>query len=272
MERCGLYRCISGRNGAIRLKSQEAKRLKSIAVYYRVSTDKQDLSSQEQAIAQWLASLPPDKKPINIAVFKDEGLSGSVINRPGFQAMLHAAKAKQVDTIVCFRLDRFSRDASSAIRLILDLDDMGVGFVSVTQPILNLGHENPFRRTILAAFAEISQLEREAIVSRIKAGLQAARERGSVIGRPRHLPPDTIDKVLKHRRTGMAYNKIAKKLRISVGYVFEICKQRLSEEERNPLLTIEAPDKPIKQPEPEVEKEEAPERSAELQKMFEELL
>ena len=58
----------------------------------------------------------------------------------------------------------------------------GSHIYSVTQPVLNLGHENPFRRTMLAAFAEIAELERETIVAQVVAELEAANA-GSFLGR-----------------------------------------------------------------------------------------
>jgi DNA invertase Pin-like site-specific DNA recombinase len=135
--------------------------MKNIGIYYRVSTDKQDLASQKGTVEKWIEELPLLKKPKKILVFKDEGISGKTTNRPGLTALMDAAFKGQIDTIVVYRLDRFSRNASTAIRMILSLDDAGVAFISVTQPVLNLGHENPFRRTMLAAFAEIAEIERD---------------------------------------------------------------------------------------------------------------
>ena len=84
-----------------------------------------------------------------------------------------------------YKLDRFSRNATDAIRTLLDLDECNVAFVSVTQPVLNLGHDNPFRRTMLAAFAEIAEIERQTIVQRVKAGLEAAKQRGIKLAHPK---------------------------------------------------------------------------------------
>lgn len=199
--------------------------MKKVAIYYRVSTDKQDLASQTHAVERWLAELPEAKKPIDITVYKDEGISGSKDDRPGFQAMLQDARSKKLDTIICYRLDRFSRSASTAIRTILDLDDYGVAFVSVTQPVLNLGHENPFRRTMLAAFAEISEIERTTTISRINAGIKAAKERGVKFGRPNIYGPEKVQEVIRLSRKGMAIKPISEKTGISVGRVHQILKK-----------------------------------------------
>ena len=65
--------------------------LKNIAIYYRVSTERQDLASQRNAVEKWLSDLPEEKQPSKTMVFCDEGISGKTTNRPGFQAMLDAA-------------------------------------------------------------------------------------------------------------------------------------------------------------------------------------
>lgn len=206
-----------------------SKPMKRIAVYYRVSTDKQDFESQKYAIDQWLASLPDTKKPSSIVTFEDFGRSGKDSNRPGFKAMLAAADASEIDTIVVYRLDRFSRDANTALRSILDLDSKGVAFISVSQPVLNLGHDNPFRRTMLCAFAEISQLERETTVARIKSGLEAAKLRGSKLGRPRgsNYKDETI---VRLRAEGKSIRRVARMARVSKTTVMRVLKEAKSKE------------------------------------------
>ena len=196
--------------------------MKNVAIYYRVSTDRQDLDSQVQAVEKWMAELPEDKKPTKTSVFKDEGISGKTMKRPGFQAMLQAGYEHKIDTIICYRLDRFSRNATTAIKTLLNLDEAGVAFISVTQPVLNLGHENPFRRTMLAAFAEIAEIERETIVTRVKAGLEAAKKRGVKLGAPIKVSAETQHQAMELRRQGRTIREIAKELSLSVGKVHQL--------------------------------------------------
>jgi DNA invertase Pin-like site-specific DNA recombinase len=196
--------------------------VKKVAIYYRVSTEKQDLASQQQAVEKWMEDLPEEKRPEHIKVFKDEGISGKTVNRPGFQAMLDAANKHQIDTIIVYKLDRFSRHATTAIRYLLNLDDAGVAFISVTQPVLNLGHENPFRRTMLAAFAEIAEIERETIVARVRAGLDAAKKRGVKLGAPTKVDRTQQLTAKRMREAGDSYRKIARELKLSVGSIHKL--------------------------------------------------
>ncbi|MBF0441039.1 MAG: recombinase family protein [Oligoflexales bacterium] len=196
--------------------------MKHIAVYYRVSTDRQDLSSQKNAVEKWLNSLPPEKKPLSLREYSDEGFSGKLKNRPAYDEMLKSAYNREIDTIVVYRLDRFSRHATHAIRTLLELDEFGVAFISITQPALNLGHENPFRRTLLSAFAEIAEIERDTIVTRILSGLSAARKRGVRLGPPQKLDDDHRNTVIRLRKEGKSMREIARMLSISVGSVHKL--------------------------------------------------
>ena len=187
--------------------------MKNIAIYYRVSTERQDLHSQTEAVEAWLAK--QDKQPHKTYTFKDEGYSGSTQHRPAYRDLMKLAMSGRIDTIVVYRLDRFSRSASNAIRTLLELDDYGVAFISVTQPVLSLGHDNPFRRTMLAAFAEIAEIERDTIVARVKSGLQAARKRGVKLGRPLKGTAEVHARVRVLRQQGLSYSEIARRVKLS---------------------------------------------------------
>ena len=195
----------------------------SIAIYYRVSTDRQDARSQKEAVESWLAKQQP--APRKIHIFEDEGYSGSTQQRPAYRKLMQLALSGRIDTIVVYRLDRFSRSASNAIRTLLELDECGVGFISVTQPVLSLGHDNPFRRTMLAAFAEIAEIERETIVARVKSGLQAARKRGVKLGRPQKTTAELLHSVKTLRAQGLSYNEIARRVQLSKGMVHNMLNQ-----------------------------------------------
>lgn len=199
--------------------------MKHLAIYYRVSTDRQDLASQRSAVKAYLDQLPPERKPLTTREFKDHGQSGSNSRRKAYQEMLKGAFERRFDTILVYRLDRLSRNATEAIQVLLSLDQAGVGFVSVTQPVLNLGLDNPFRRTMLAAFSEIAEIERETIVSRVKSGLRAAKNRGVTLGRPKKLNEDYRRDVLRLREEGETFDAIAKRLGLSKGSVLTLAKK-----------------------------------------------
>lgn len=202
-----------------------------VAIYYRVSTDKQDHESQKVAVQKWLGELPRERQPKSIVEFEEDlGISGKTMQRPKFQEMLSQAFAQRLDTIVVYRLDRFSRHAATAIRLILELDEAKVAFVSVSQPVLNLGHDMPFRRTILAAFAEIAEIERETIVARVRAGIEAAKRRGVKLGAPVKADAPMRAQAATLRVEGRSYRDIAQELKVSLGTVHKLLRAEVEEE------------------------------------------
>jgi DNA invertase Pin-like site-specific DNA recombinase len=191
-----------------------------IAIYYRVSTGKQDIISQRNGVERFIKQKGYNLKTAK--VYCDEGISGSTMDRPAFQQMIQDAIHGKVNTIIVYKLDRFSRSASAAIKLLLELDEYNVGFMSATQEALNLGHQNPFRRTMLSAFAEIAEIERETIVERVKSGLAAAKQRGIKLGQPNKID-EKRDQILKLKDAGLSLRAIAKEVSLSLGAVHKAC-------------------------------------------------
>ena len=208
--------------------------LKRIAIYLRVSTDKQALLMQIEAIDKWIASLPPEARPTSRRVFQDEGKSGTRDDRPGFQAMLEACRKGEIDTVVVYRLDRFSRTTYTALRTIMELDQLGVAFIATSQPVLNLGHGMPFRLTIMAAFAEIAAIEQQAIVARIRDGLAAAKARGVKLGH-KPISLQKRQRILELWEAGFNKKEIAEDVKVSRTTVWAFLKAEGVDTVRFPL-------------------------------------
>jgi len=208
-----------------------AKEIKRVAIYYRVSTRtkvadgdgddpeavrekkyKQDYAIQSAAIKDFLIAKNIDPK--TAAVYKDRG-SGKNTRRPEFQKMLEHARHGRFDNVVVYKLDRFARRADDAINTIIALEESGVGFISVTQPALNLDTSNPLRRTILSLFAELAQIERQTIVDRVRAGLENAKKKGKVLGRPKKYDDVAILDVIREKKAGRSLRVIAKRVGMS---------------------------------------------------------
>jgi DNA invertase Pin-like site-specific DNA recombinase len=189
--------------------------MKNIAIYYRVSTEAQDIQSQKHAVEKWLA----DQSYETCEVYTDVG-SGKKDDRPQYQTMLHAAMSGEHDTIVVYKLDRFSRSAISAIQTILELWKYKIVFISVTQPAISFGDNNPFRNTLLAAFADVAELERETIVARIKDGIAAykARNGGNWTRRSKLSAQDRAD-MLTAVNNGVSRKTLVRKYQISHMYL-----------------------------------------------------
>lgn len=191
-----------------------------IGVYIRVSTDKQDTDMQEFAIAEWLAKHAPNA---DVRYFREASMSGKLDNRPQFRALCDAVATDAIDMVLVYRLDRLSRQATTALRVLLDWMQAGKSFIAVDQPIFTLTQDNPLRLTIIALFSELAQIERETIVARVKAGLRAAKARGIKLGAPRKLDERQRRAIQQDRRAGASLRQLAEKYGVNDSTISRIC-------------------------------------------------
>lgn len=129
--------------------------------YMRVSTEKQDHTMQHSAL------IAAGVKPENI--FQDT-ISGAKISREGRDACLKFLQPG--DTLMVWKLDRFSRSLKDILTKLDDFAKVGIGFVSLTQ---SLDTTTPAGRAMLQMIGIFAEFERETIRERVKAGIAAAR-------------------------------------------------------------------------------------------------
>ena len=146
--------------------------MKRVAIYLRVSTDKQGksglgLEAQREAVLTYL-----DGGRWSLVQEFVEVESGKRNDRPELVAALAACKKHKAKLIIA-KLDRLSRN----LAFIATLMDSGVEFIAVDNP-----HANKLTVHILAA---VAQHEREIIGQRTREALQAAKARGKKLGNPK---------------------------------------------------------------------------------------
>lgn len=112
-------------------------------------------------------------------IYEDEGFSGGNTDRPQFQRMLRDAKNKLFDMIICYRLDRISRNVSDFSQLIGELEKYGVSFVSVRE---QFDTTKPMGRAMMYIASVFSQLERETIAERIRDNMLQLAKTGRWLG------------------------------------------------------------------------------------------
>ena len=137
--------------------------------YARVSTQDQTLDLQTDAL----------KQAGCVQIFTDT-TSGAKSERPGLQDAMSHLRAG--DTLVVWRLDRLGRTLKHLIATIADLSDKGIGFKSLQE---NMDTTTSGGKLIFHIFGALAEFEREVIRERTNAGLQAARARGRLGGRPK---------------------------------------------------------------------------------------
>jgi DNA invertase Pin-like site-specific DNA recombinase len=137
--------------------------------YARVSTQDQTLDLQTDALKQAGCEM----------LFTDT-TSGAKSDRPGLQEAMNHLRGG--DTLVVWRLDRLGRTLKHLIATITDLSDNGIGFKSLQE---NMDTTTSGGKLIFHIFGAMAEFEREVIKERTNAGLQAARARGRLGGRPK---------------------------------------------------------------------------------------
>ncbi|MBN8829015.1 MAG: recombinase family protein [Sphingobacteriia bacterium] len=116
--------------------------------------------------------------------------SGSDINRPGLKACLKALREN--DVLVVWALDRIGRDQEDLIKIINDLNERKIGFKVLTGQGACIDTTSSHGKLVFGIFAAMAEFERARIIERTRAGLEAARARGRVGGRPKKLTDSQI--------------------------------------------------------------------------------
>jgi DNA invertase Pin-like site-specific DNA recombinase len=168
--------------------------------YARVSTRDQNLELQLDAL----------NKTGCERIFTDK-LSGAQVERPGLQEAL--SHLREADTLVVWKLDRLGRSVKGLVDLVNDLEARKVHFQSVTD---GLDTKTPHGRFFFHVMASLAQMERELILERTRAGLEAARCAGRVGGRKRRMTDGKVQAARKLLASGTPPLEVAHSLSVSV--------------------------------------------------------
>ena len=175
------------------------------ALYLRVSSDQQSTECQRPEVEQ----LCRGRGLHVVAVYEEQASAAK--HRPEYEKMLKDAKRGEFSVLVIWAIDRFGRSMTRNLADVLELDRVGVQVVSVRETWLDTG--GPVRDLLVAIFSWVAEQERARIVERTKAGMVAAKKRGSRIGRPRarldvgrlrelHVRGLTVREIAKHMGVG----------------------------------------------------------------------
>ena len=127
------------------------------------------------------------KAGVKSAHIYEDNASGRRDDRPGLEACLKALRTG--DTLVIWKLDRLGRNLRHLVNLVGDLTAREVGLKVLAGEGASIDTTTANGRLVFAIFAGLAEFERELIVERTMAGLQAARARGRHGGRPYKMTP-----------------------------------------------------------------------------------
>lgn len=160
----------------------EIKDNRKFAIYSRKSkfTGKgESIENQIELCRQYIRLHNPDVRESDILIYEDEGFSGGNTNRPKFKEMMTKIKANQIQAVVCYRLDRISRNVADFSLMYQVFDDMNVSFLSVSERYDN---STPSGRAMLSMCTVFAQMERETIAERIKDNMHELAKSGRWLG------------------------------------------------------------------------------------------
>ncbi len=155
--------------------------------YARVSTLEQSregvsLDNQEHKIKAY-AELK-DMELVEMIV--EEGKSGKTMNRPGLQRIITLIDTKQIDGVICYKLDRLTRKTRDLLYLIEDVfAKNNIQFISLNENIDTSSASGKFFLTVMGAMA---QMERDLIAERTIDALQELTRQGRRLGSPDRIP------------------------------------------------------------------------------------
>lgn len=153
-----------------------------IAIYSRKSkfTGKgESIENQIELCKQYIRAHYPNCKDDGILIYEDEGFSGGNIQRPQFKKMMADARTNTFSAIVCYRLDRISRNIGDFAKLIEELDGLKVSFISIKE---QFDTSSPMGRAMMYISSVFSQLERETIAERIRDNMHELSKTGRWLG------------------------------------------------------------------------------------------
>jgi DNA invertase Pin-like site-specific DNA recombinase len=174
-------------------------------LYARVSSsDQQTIPLQIRALREYAV-----RRGWTIALQVKE-VGGGASQRQMRERLLEAARRREIDVVLVWRLDRWGRSVADLLATLQELQHLGVGFVSLTEA---LDLTTPAGRAMAALLAVFAEFEREILRERVRAGLAHARQNGKRLGRPataaRH-----VSEIRKLHRAGVSKSEIARRLQI----------------------------------------------------------
>jgi putative DNA-invertase from lambdoid prophage Rac len=185
--------------------SKQTKTELRVGLYARVSTeDQQTIPLQIRAMREYAA-----RRGWAVTMQIKEVGSGAS-QRELREKLLEAARRREIDVVLVWRLDRWGRSVTDLLATLQELEHLGVGFVSLTEA---LDLTTPAGRAMAGLLAVFAEFEREILRERVRAGLAQARQNGQRLGRPVTAALHA-EQVRKLYRAGLSKSEIARRLEI----------------------------------------------------------
>src|ERR1700740_2956921 len=181
------------------MRSERGKTTLRCAIYTRVSTEHglerefNSLDNQREASEAYIKSQAHEGWQLIRGHYDDGGYSGGSMDRPALQKLLDDVRARRVDVVVVYKVDRLTRSLADFAKLVELFDAHQVSFVSVTQAFNTTTSMGRLTLNVLLSFA---QFEREVTGERIRDKIAASKRKGMWMGGVPPLGYDVRDRRL----------------------------------------------------------------------------
>jgi DNA invertase Pin-like site-specific DNA recombinase len=191
--------------------------MKRIALYARVSTDKQTCENQLQE----LRTIAERMNCTIVAEFVDNGISGMKTrqNRPALDQLMKSATQRKFDMVICWSIDRLGRSLQNLVEILNELQALKIDLFFLQQ---GMDTSTPSGRMIFSVFGAIGEFERNLIRERVIAGQKRAVANGVKIGRPSKMNDGLRSAIRLLREKGMGIKQIARELKVGIGTVYSV--------------------------------------------------
>lgn len=141
----------------------------------------ESVENQIEMCTSYIFANYPGTTDADITVYEDEGFSGKNLDRPKFQQMMRDTKAQRPDCIVCYRLDRISRNVGDFASLIEQLNNWSISFICIKE---KFDTSTPMGKAMMYIASVFAQLERETIAERVRDNMMMLARTGRWLGGP----------------------------------------------------------------------------------------
>jgi site-specific DNA recombinase len=162
-----------------------ALKARTCAIYTRKSSEEgleqnfNSLDAQREACEAYVKSQSHEGWRLSTTRYDDGGFSGGNLERPALQRLLADIRARQVQVIIVYKVDRLTRSLTDFARIVEQLDSLSASFVSITQQFNTTSSMGRLTLNVLLSFA---QFEREVTGERIRDKIAASKRRGLWMG------------------------------------------------------------------------------------------
>jgi DNA invertase Pin-like site-specific DNA recombinase len=188
---------------------------KRVALYTRVSTDKQTCENQLKE----LRTIAERMQYIIVDEFIDEGISGATSSRPALDALMKSATQRRFDMVMCWSIDRLGRSLQNLIEILNELQSLKVDLFFMQQ---GMDTSTSAGRMMFSIFGALAEFERNLIRERVIAGQQRAISQGVKMGRPSKMNDGMKNAIKLLRERGIGIKQIARELKIGIGTVYSV--------------------------------------------------